>query len=48
MLLMIANRPVPSTWLKSTATASEVWKESQLMYALAQSHAGPQFCFANI
>ena len=32
MLLLIANRPVPSTWLKSTATASEVWMESQLLY----------------
>ena len=32
MLLLIANRPVPSTWLKSIATASEVWMESQLLY----------------
>ena len=32
MLLLIANRPVPSTWLKSNATASEVWMESQLLY----------------
>jgi hypothetical protein len=32
MLLIIANKPLPSSWMQSSAAVVELWKESQLMY----------------
>jgi hypothetical protein len=32
MLLLVANRPLPSAWFMSHGNAVEVWKESQLLF----------------
>jgi hypothetical protein len=32
MLLLVCNRPIPSTWCRSPGNSVEVWKESQLLY----------------
>jgi hypothetical protein len=32
MLLLVANRPLPSAWFVSCGNSVEVWKESQLLF----------------
>jgi hypothetical protein len=32
MLLIIANKPLPLSWMQSSGAVVELWKESQLMY----------------